>query len=153
MTYLGFISVVFSTQSHKLLITDTKTQNCLQFCLKTAMPRLAENQRNQAVGMPRAGTSVNGVALHFLCSRQTIHNLTTRYATTGSVTERPRSGRPHATSRRDNHVITLTHLRNRFTQATVTSRRFRVTAQTKYAIVLDKIEFQFVRVDLIQVRF
>lgn len=94
------------------------------------MPRLAENQRNQAVGMLRAGTSVNDVALHFGCSRQTIHNLTTRYATTGSVTDRPRSGRPRATSRRDDHVITLTHLRNRFTPATVTSRRFRVTAQT-----------------------
>lgn len=94
------------------------------------MPRLSENERNQAVGMLRAGTSVNDVALHFRCSRQTIHNLTTRLAATGSVTDRSRSGRPRVTSRRDDHFIVVTHLRNRFTPATATARRLRVSAQT-----------------------
>jgi hypothetical protein len=61
---------------------------------------------------------------------QTIYNLKTRYATTGSVTDRPRSGRPRATSCRDNRFITFTHLRNRFTQATVTAQRLGISDET-----------------------
>ena len=49
------------------------------------MPRLSENQRNQAIGMRQAGAVVNDFAQHFGCSRQTIHNLNTRFAITGSV--------------------------------------------------------------------
>ena len=93
------------------------------------MPRLSENDRNQAVGMHTAGMSVNNIVLHFGCSRQTIHNLRTRYATTGEVRDRPRSGRPRATSGRDDRFITVTHLRNRFIPATVTARQLGVLAQ------------------------
>ena len=49
------------------------------------MPRLSENQRNQASGMLQAAAMVNDVAQHFGCSRQAIHNLNTRFAITGSV--------------------------------------------------------------------
>lgn len=94
------------------------------------MPRLGEYQRNQAIGMLRAGAMVNEVARHFLCSRQTIHNLSTRYNTTGSVRDRPRPGQRRVTSQRDDRNIRLTHLRDRFLPATVTARRLGVTAQT-----------------------
>jgi hypothetical protein len=100
--------------------------------MKTAMPRLSENDRNYAVGMLRAGTSVSYVVLHFECSWQTIHNLKTRYATTG--------------------LQTLTHLRNRFTPATLLHNGWESRLR-RYVIVLDKIEHQFVRVDLIQDTF
>lgn len=94
------------------------------------MPRLSENQRNQAIGMLQAGARVMDVAQHFGCSRQTIHNLSTRFGNTGSVHDRPRSGAPRVTSLRDDHVIRLNHLRNRFLPATATARHLRVSAQT-----------------------
>ena len=54
------------------------------------MPRHSENQRKQAIGMLQTGAMVNDVAQHFGCSRQTIHNLNTRFAIIGSVRDRPR---------------------------------------------------------------
>ena len=78
--------------------------------------------------MLRACVSVNKVALHFGCSRQTIHNLRTQFATTGEVRDRPRSGRPQATSGRGGCFITVTHLHNRFIPATVTARQLGVSA-------------------------
>ncbi|KAL4224672.1 hypothetical protein ACF0H5_015369 [Mactra antiquata] len=94
------------------------------------MPRLSEDQRNQAIGMLNAGAIVNDVAQHFGCSLQTIHNLVSRYTATGSVRDRQRPGRERATSRRDDRAITLAHLRNRFLSATVTARQLGVSAQT-----------------------
>ena len=93
------------------------------------MPRLSENQRNQAIGMLQAGAVVNDVA-HFGCSRQTIHNHNTRFVIIGSVRDRPRPGQRRVTSQQDDRYITLTHLRNRFLPATATARQLRVNAQT-----------------------
>ena len=64
--------------------------------------------------MLQAGAMLNDVAQHFGCSRQTIHNLSTRFAIPGSVRDRPRSGQRCVTSQLDDRYITLTHLRNRF---------------------------------------
>ena len=47
--------------------------------------------------MLQAGAMVNDVAQHFRCCRQTIHNLNTRFAITGSVRGRPRPGQRHVT--------------------------------------------------------
>ena len=87
------------------------------------MPRLSENQRNQAIGMLQAGAMVNDVAQHFGCSRQTIHNLNTRFAITGSVRDRPCPCQRCVTSQQDDRYITLTHLHNRFLPATATARQ------------------------------
>ena len=65
------------------------------------MPRLSENQLNQAICMFRAGAMVNDVAQHFGCSRQTSHNLNTRFAISGSVRNRPRPGQHRVTSQQD----------------------------------------------------
>ena len=62
--------------------------------------------------MLQAGAMVNDVAQHFGCSRQTIHNLNTRFAITGSVRDSPRPGQRRVTSQQDDRYITLTHLRN-----------------------------------------
>ena len=94
------------------------------------MPRLREAERNQAIGMIQAGASYVDVSRTFNCSRNTIHELVKRYRLTGDVRDRPRSGRPRATSQRDDQYITLTHLRNRFLPATVTARAFNVCPQT-----------------------
>ena len=94
------------------------------------MPRLRQNERDRAVGMLAAGTTVTRVARLFGCSRATIHNLGRRYNQTGDTVDAPRSGRPKATTPRQDRMITLTHLRNRFQPATVTARQFHVSGQT-----------------------
>ena len=94
------------------------------------MPRLRQNERDRAVGMLAAGTTVTPVARLFGCSRATIHNLGRRYNQAGDTVDAPRSGRPKATTPRQDRMITLTHLRNRFQPATVTARQFHVSGQT-----------------------
>lgn len=94
------------------------------------MPRLSETDRNRAIGMLHAGVSVVDVSNAFNCSRNTIHELVRRLRETGDVKDRPRSGRPKSTSHRDDHRIVLTHLRNRFTPATLTAPVYNVCAQT-----------------------
>ena len=79
------------------------------------MHRLSEAEKNREIGMLQAGLSVLDVSRTLNCSRNTIHELARRFRETDNVSDRPRSGRPRATSQRDDHVIVLRHLRNRFT--------------------------------------
>ena len=61
---------------------------------------LSKDQRDQVFGMLNAGSTVNDIAHHFGCSRQTFHNLMNRYNSTGSVRVSARPGRaPLTTSR------------------------------------------------------
>jgi len=94
------------------------------------MERLSERERNQAIGMLRCGVSVINVKKLFNCSRNTVHELVRRYRLTGDVHDRPRPGRPRATTQRDDRAIVLTHLLDRFRSATLTAPTFNVTAQT-----------------------
>ncbi len=100
-----------------------------KICL-TDMPRLSQAQRNQAIGMLRAGVAPVAVSRVFGCSRITIFNLITRMQQTGDVADRPRAGRPRVTTLRQDRAIRLTHLRDRFQPATVTARQYRVSGQT-----------------------
>lgn len=94
------------------------------------MPCIRQNERDRAFGMLAAGTTVTRVARLFGCSRATIHNLWRRYNQTGDTVDAPRSGRPKATTPRQDRMITLTHLRNQFQPATVTARQFHVYDKT-----------------------
>ena len=47
--------------------------------------RLFKDQRNQIIGVLKAGSTVNDIAHHFGCYRQTIHYLMNRYNRTGYV--------------------------------------------------------------------
>ena len=76
--------------------------------------RLLKDQRNQVTGVLNAGSTVNDLARHFGCSRQTIHYLMNRYNSTGSFKVRGRTGRARASTLRPYRVNTLTHTRNRF---------------------------------------
>ena len=62
------------------------------------MPRLSNQQRSGAVGMLRANATVAHVANHFEVYRVYINKLRHRLQATGSVNDRPRSGRPRVTS-------------------------------------------------------
>ncbi len=77
------------------------------------MPRLSEAQRNQAIGMLRAGTTPVAVSRLFGCTR---YCLDPAYA---------------ADRGRDDCAIRLRHLRQRFLPATNTARRYiHVSGQT-----------------------
>ena len=60
--------------------------------------RDSKNPRNQVIGVPKAVSTVNDIAHHFGCSRQTIHDLMNRYNSTASVRVRARPGRARVTT-------------------------------------------------------
>ena len=147
------LHVRFLTDKHLLCSSDKKKKLiCFIHRRCTEMPRISENQRNQAIGMLQAGAMVNDVAQHFGCSRQTIHNLNTRFVITSSVRDRPHPGQRRVTSQQDDRYITLTHLRNRVLPATATARQLGVKAQQSET-VLGKTTFLFELVDRTLVRF
>ena len=62
------------------------------------MPRLNNDERNQAIWMLNAGMSATVVSRHFGCTRKTIERLRTRFRVTGNVANRPRSDKPLVTT-------------------------------------------------------
>ena len=74
--------------------------------------RLSKDQRNLEIGVLKAGSTVNDIAHHYGCSRQTINILMNRYNSFGS--DKP--GRARVTTLRLDVVIMLTRPRNRFNQ-------------------------------------
>ena len=62
--------------------------------------RHSKDPRNQVFGVLKAGSTVNDIAHHFGCSRQTIHDLMNRYNSTASVRVRARPGRARVTTLR-----------------------------------------------------
>ena len=55
--------------------------------------RDSKNPRNQVIGVLKAGSTVNDIAHHFGCSRQTIYDLMNRNNSTASIRVRARPGR------------------------------------------------------------
>ena len=78
------------------------------------MPRLTPDQRERAIGMRAMGATNMHIARTFGCHRKTIQNLFQRFHQTGTTVDRPRSGRPHVTSRQEDRYLRTLHLRNRF---------------------------------------
>ena len=64
------------------------------------MPGMIENDRLRAIGMLEAGMSQSNVARQFGVHINTVNALWRRYQQTGTVRDRPRSGRPRVMSRR-----------------------------------------------------
>ena len=62
------------------------------------MGRLSKSDRHRAVGLLETGTSTTRVAHILRVTRRTICNLKARIRETGTVDDRPRSGRPAATT-------------------------------------------------------
>ena len=86
------------------------------------MPRRSNNDRNQALGMLRAGISTREVARLFNCHQSTVVRLRQRFQTTNNVSDRPRPGQPRVTTDQQDRHIRLQHLRNRFKTAVSTAR-------------------------------
>jgi transposase len=85
------------------------------------MPRLSEDQRNNAIGRLQAGEIQTHVSRVLNVSQSNISRLWDRYQQQGSTHDRPRSGRPRVTTPAQNRHIRLRHLRDRLTTATSTA--------------------------------
>lgn len=99
------------------------------------MPRLTRDQRQQAIGRLHAGQRAAVIANHFNCSVRTIERLRQRFNATNSTDDRPRSGRPRVTTRRQDRQIVRHHLQDRFTRAAETARN---TIGTHHRAVSDR---------------
>ena len=84
---------------------------------KFEMRRLGNDERHRAMGMLDGGMSFRQVARHFGCSPSTIIILLQRHRETGSVNDRPRSGRERVTTPDQDRYIVLQHLCDRFLTA------------------------------------
>ena len=85
------------------------------------MVRLTDVQRGRAIALLMQGQRQQQVANHFGVNVSTIESLVRRLRETGHLADRPRSGRPRVTSRRQDRTIRLAHLRNRHLTATETA--------------------------------
>ena len=94
------------------------------------MPRLNNDERNQAIGMLNADMSATVVSQHFGYTRKTIERLRRRFRVTGNVADRPRSGKPQVNIAADDRYINLQHLRNRRLTASATGRQYGIHSQT-----------------------
>ena len=94
------------------------------------MPRLNNDERNQAIEMLNAGMSAIVVLRHFGCTRKTIERLRRRFSVKGNTADHPRSGRPRVTTAADDRYIVLQHLRNRRLTAAAPGRQYGINPQT-----------------------
>ena len=85
------------------------------------MVRLTDVQRGRAIALLMQDQRQQQVANHFGVNVSTIERLVRRLRETGHLADRPRSGRPRVTSRRQDRTIRLAHLRNRHLTATETA--------------------------------
>ena len=78
------------------------------------MPRLLERDRGRAVDLLMQGFSQLRVARQLGVAQSTVSRLRQRIRATCRLLDRPRSGRPHETTRRQDRAIRLEHLRDQF---------------------------------------
>ena len=92
------------------------------------MPRLYNDEQNQAIGMLNAGMSATVVSRHFGCTRKTIERLQRRFRVKGNIADRPRRSRLRVITAADDRYIVLHHLRNRRLTA-ATGRQYSIRPQ------------------------
>ena len=97
---------------------------------------LTIEERGRALGLLESGQSQRQVARTLAVSQSVVSRLQTRYNNTGQVRDRPRSGRPRATTQRQDRFLVTLARRNRFDDASNLNRQFhqatgvRITPQT-----------------------
>ena len=69
------------------------------------MPRIPLNVCERAIGMLKAGMTMNAVAMNIGSSARAIRHLWQRFHATGRTEDRPRSGRLRVTTRSQDRYI------------------------------------------------
>ena len=93
------------------------------------MPRLNNDERNQAIGMLNAGMSATVVSRHFGCTQKTIKRLRRQYLVTENLPDRPQNGRLCVATATDDRCIFLQHLGNRRLTVAATRRHYGIHPQ------------------------
>ncbi|KAK7099837.1 hypothetical protein V1264_022885 [Littorina saxatilis] len=86
------------------------------------MPRLSQDQRQQAIGRLDAGQSVQQVARAFGVNVTTVYRLQQRFHVTNSTCDLPGRGRPRVTTARQDRHLVHQHQRDAFETAANTAR-------------------------------
>ena len=98
------------------------------------IPRLTLDARFRAIEMLQGGATQADVANQFGVHRHTVQSLWTRYQVMGLAHDRSGSGRPGASSQRQDVYIRGVHLRNHYQSAEATAQiipgRCRVSGRT-----------------------
>ena len=97
-------------------------QNVCCLSLLREMVHLSQQDRGRAIALILQGRSQRDVAQQLGVHESTVSHLVQRRRATGRLTDRPRSGRSHVRTQRQDRRIHLVHLRNRFRTATETAR-------------------------------
>ena len=90
-----------------------------------ALRKLSDEERARALGRMVAGIHPQDVANQFNVHPSTIIRLRDRHRATGTVSERPRSGRPKVTTQHEDRYIAVTVARRRFVDGPSLERIFR----------------------------
>ena len=118
-----------------ILLTEFKSCVCAIFKTDKTLimgrrPSLSIENRNVAIGMLRAGAYVDVIARHFNVCKRTIFRLQARHRQTGSVQDRPRSGRPKKTAAREDRYLVTSSRRHRFMSCPELASRIRAATRT-----------------------
>jgi len=87
-------------------------------------------QSNRALGMLEAGMAMTHMARSIGVSHCTISHLQTKFNATGSLKDRPCTGRPRKTTANEDLYITLTSRHNCFTSSQRITDQFYTTPRT-----------------------
>ena len=90
-----------------------------------ALRKLSDEERARALGRIEADTHQQEVANQYNVHRSTIIRLRDRHRATGTVSDRPRSGRPKVTTQHDDRYIAVTVARRRFVDGPSLERMLR----------------------------
>lgn len=74
---------------------------------------LTEVERGQIVVLEKQGLSVSAIARQVKCARSTVRMTIKRYKESGSLTNKPKTGRKRKTTSRDERVLERMSLRDR----------------------------------------
>lgn len=77
------------------------------------VPEISSEIRSAIVILHNEGKSERAIASQLKLSKTCVHNAITRYKETNNYRDRPRSGRPRATTSSEDHFIVVTSKRNR----------------------------------------
>ena len=124
------VHVTDNVYRHNPIPTTLGKTHLISQRLSLNMPRLNQNQRNQALTMRASAHNISKVSRVFGCHRNTIIGLHQHFQQTGGVADCRRLGRPRVTNPRMDRFITLTHLRRHFQTATSTARQYGISKQT-----------------------
>ena len=97
-------------------------------------PGLSINDRNIAFELLLGGARASDVARRFGYTERTIYHLQQRVRQTGSVNDRPRSGRPRITTPWEDRYIVTSSRRHRLMTATKLMQRLRQATGTKISV-------------------